>query len=126
MRNLSIKWTVSKARDSYGYNVITLHDENTKYKANGGGYDMVGTVFASWLWANYKQLIINTIKPRSQEFYGFNEYSGACYIDGACGLDCMLAIAKEIGLKVHKLYRKGELTNFIIFPDGWLSVETSV
>ncbi len=115
MKNLVIKWTISKARDSQGYNVVTLHSEYSKYRAMGGGYDMLGTVFGQWLWNNYKDRIIETIKSRKNEFYGFNELSnGTCYIDGACGLDCMLKIAKEVGLKVNRLFHKGETTNFLV------------
>lgn len=115
MKNLVVRWTVSKARDTYGYNVVTLISGKSKYRAMGGGYDMVGTVFAQWLWANYKDVVIEKIKDRKEEFYGFREYTNGEYnIDGACGLDCMVKIAKEIGLKVSKLYHKGDLTNFII------------
>lgn len=48
---LRITWTVSRARDTYGYNVVTLVDTATgkRYRASGGGYDMKGTVFGEWL-----------------------------------------------------------------------------
>jgi hypothetical protein len=49
-RTLEIKWTTSKARDSYGYDVCTLFVNAEKAaRCNGGGYDMKGTVLGTWL-----------------------------------------------------------------------------
>ncbi len=117
MKTLEIKYTVSKARDTYGYNVVTLWDGVIKYKAMGGGYDMLGTVFGEWLWVNYKALIIETIAPKEKEFYGFKSWGEdaekSYNIDGACGLDCMLRIANAIGLQVSR-YRKASTDIFTI------------
>ncbi len=47
---LEFKWTVSRGRDSYGYNICTLRVDGAKVSAcNGGGYDMKGTSFGNWL-----------------------------------------------------------------------------
>lgn len=114
MKNLVIKWTISKAQETYGWNRVTICDGDKKYNTCGGGYDMLGTVFAYWLWQNYKETIIETIKDKAQEFYGFHKGIKDYYIDGSCGLDCMIKIAKEIGLKVNRIYHKGTTTNFIV------------
>lgn len=118
MTNLELKWTISKAKDTYGYNVVTLWDRGKRYKASGGGYDMTGTVFANWLWENYSHKIISTIKDNEKDYYGFKKYvredKESYYIDGACGLDCMLRIAKAIGLEVQSIYGRRELTNFLV------------
>lgn len=118
MKHLELTWTISKARDSYGYNRLTLRDGNDKFVTCGGGYDMIGTVFAHWLWKNCKQKIINTIKPDGEPngFYGYFNRNGHQYIDGACGLDCMKRIAKEIGLEVSSIWseHKKTTTHFII------------
>ena len=118
MKTLEIKWTISKALETYGYNRVSLYDGMKKYSCLGGGYDMLGTVFAYWLWANYKEKIIEKIKPDGEPngFYGYYNRNGVQNIDGACGLDCMKAIAKEIGLEVKSLWseRKKETTHFII------------
>ena len=114
MRNLIFKWTISKARDTQGYNIVTLVDGDKKYKALGGGYDMQGTVFAHWLWANHKEEIISKLKGREKDFYGFFAMDSSYRIDGACGLDCMITIAKEIGLQVKQIYSKYQLTNIIV------------
>lgn len=52
---LHFKWTVSKGRDSYGYNICTLLvDGEKKGQCNGGGYDMQGTAFAQWLQKDFQ------------------------------------------------------------------------
>lgn len=48
---LEVKWSISRGRDTYGYNIVTLTDTTTgkRYRCMGGGYDMTGTVFGQWL-----------------------------------------------------------------------------
>lgn len=47
---LEFKWTTSRGRDTYGYNVCTLRADGRKVaRCNGGGYDMKGTCFGSFL-----------------------------------------------------------------------------
>ncbi len=118
MRTLDITWSVSRARDTYGYNVVTLRDGDKKFKANGGGYDMQGTVFGQWLWYSYADKIKAMVTPHSHEddkgMYGYfkrGEWSG---LDGACGLSSMVAIAKAIGLEVQCWYKKSDLQGIIV------------
>ena len=67
MYNLKFKWTTSKARDSYGYNVCTLLvDSEKKARCNGGGYDMKGTCFGSWIEKEFKKDLLKF----KQDFYG--------------------------------------------------------
>lgn len=117
MKSLFIKWSISKARETYGWNICTLQDNDKKYKTNGGGYDMLGTVFAQWLWSNYKDVIISKILPLKQEFYGFYDMNGKQWIDDACGFDCMKKIAEAIGLTVRCFYQKGDLNNIVILEN---------
>lgn len=116
MRNLEIRWSISRGRETFGWTICTLWEGKKRYSTNGGGYDMTGTVFAEWLWANYKDEIIAKVKPDGEEggLYGFFHRYDRYYIDGACGLDCMERIAKAIGLNVQKVYNKSRLTNFLI------------
>ena len=51
---LKLKWSISKARETEGYNICTLLDGNKRYSCNGGGYDMQGTALALWLEANFQ------------------------------------------------------------------------
>lgn len=110
-KQLQIKWTISKARDSYGYNVVTLYDHNEKFRANGGGYDMLGTVLGKWIQKNYmerlKELKPYNLDPEenyNKKNYGLFDYGHGLRMDGACGIECMIDIAKKIGLSIKKLY----------------------
>jgi hypothetical protein len=47
---LEFKWTTSRARDTYGYNVCTLYADGVKVaRCNGGGYDMEGTCLGEYV-----------------------------------------------------------------------------
>lgn len=62
--NAEIKWTVSRGRDTYGYNICTLYIRGQKVaRCNGGGYDMQGTVFGSWLAYAYADRLMK-LKPK--------------------------------------------------------------
>lgn len=135
--NLVLSWSVSRGRDSYGYNICRLDDQSLgeRFTCMGGGYDMVGSVFAQWLIANYQPELL-AIKDRAhnqfllagREFsksdgslYGmtYHEKGERVHIDGACGLDSVLHIAKAIGLEVERTYihagrRRGETTGWFI------------
>ena len=66
---LTIKWTVSRARDTYGFNVCTLTDtRGRKARCNGGGYDMTGTVVGDYLGAWYQDELL-AIKDRAASTY---------------------------------------------------------
>lgn len=55
VKNLHFKWTVSKGRDTYGYNICTLLvDGEVVGRCNGGGYDMQGTAFGEWIQNAYQ------------------------------------------------------------------------
>lgn len=119
MKTLELNWTISKARDTHGYNRVSLYDGSKKYSALGGGYDMVGTVFGKWLAANYLPKIIAKCKTSEEGgFYGLHKNATAekYWLDGACGLNCMTTIAKEIGLDVRSIWneRKKTTTHFIV------------
>lgn len=60
---LHVTFGTSRGRDTYGYTLVTLR-ENGKVKArcNGGGYDMRGTVFADWLYAEYQAQLLELAK----------------------------------------------------------------
>lgn len=59
-KQLHFKWTISRGRDTYGYNICTLLVEGEKVgKTCGGGYDMQGTVLGQWLTDHYQQQLIS-------------------------------------------------------------------
>ena len=67
MYNLKFKWTTSKARDSYGYNICTLFvNSERRTRCNGGGYDMQGTCLGDWIARQFDKKLLKFKK----DFYG--------------------------------------------------------
>ena len=114
MRILKIKWSVSRGRDTYGFHICTLYDGERAYRTKGGGYDMVGTVFGEWLLDHCSDKIE---KLDQSQFYGLGHYNGKAYLDGACGLNSMIKIARAIGLGVREYYIKGDLKKIEVFEE---------
>lgn len=76
-QTLEFRWTTSRARDSYGYNVCTLYVDGCKVAScNGGGYDMQGTCLGIWVEREYADRLrkLRPAKIRKQNqgrgFYG--------------------------------------------------------
>ena len=64
---LEFRWTTSKARDTYGYNICTLYADNVKVaRCNGGGYDMKGTCLGNFIASRYHDRLLGLTK----KFYG--------------------------------------------------------
>ena len=125
-RWLKLSWSISRGRDTYGYNICRLDDLDTgqRYRCMGGGYDMVGTVFADWLQSTHQGRLIkffaatdqSKIKPYgnpSAELLQHVDYYGMTYwpaerisLDGVCGLESMIRIAEAIGVSVDKQYNR--------------------
>lgn len=138
IKRLALSWSVSRGRDTYGYNICRLDDTSTgeRFKCMGGGYDMQGTVFGSWLEACYQDRLVE-LKDRANYFFKTGEMPrandrpdrlyGMAYIveddrislDGSCGLECMIRIAEAIGLEVERDYiakgrRRGETVGWYV------------
>jgi len=102
---LEFKWTVSHARDTYGYNICTLYVDDKKVaRCNGGGYDMEGTVLGAWMEKTYQDRL-RGLDPKN--FHGL--FPASCppiprvCLDGACGIESMIAIGEAIGLTFHRV-----------------------
>lgn len=135
---LALSWSVSRGRDTYGYNICRLDDRNTdeRFRTCGGGYDMIGTVFAQWLSANFQPELCALIESRNSELidagYSVKGYQklpglygltvrpgkikpGSIQLDGACGFSSMQAIAEAIGLEVTRSGNKrGQTIGFFV------------
>ena len=65
--NLKFKWTVSKAVNTYGYNICSLFVNGQKVSScNGGGYDMQGTCLGEWIEREFKDELLQL----KDKFYG--------------------------------------------------------
>lgn len=129
---LRLRWSISRGRDTYGYNICTVIDEQTgkRYSCNGGGYDMTGTSFGHWL-ADVRQPQLKALaaehgvstehRGQVKDFYGMYQWepNGPVSLDGACGLESIMRIAKAVGLNIQRTYveegtTRGETTGWII------------
>lgn len=124
--HLTLGWGISQARDTAGYNIRRLRDDSTgkRYRCNGGGYDMTGTVFADWLCDAYQdrlraiadqahmtygaEPVDDGPLPRTVNdngLYGMYAYvDGSVRVDGACGMSSVVRIAEAAGLSVQRVY----------------------
>ena len=111
IKTLNFKWTISKARNTYGYNICTLKDSrgNKISSTCGGGYDMKGTCLGDFINTYFYDEIR---KLNSADFYGLKHYGkkyrhlkhaskhGKSYVDGGCGFSTMESILNKIGFKL--------------------------
>lgn len=121
--HLVLSWSVSRGRDTYGCNICRLDDRETgkRYRCNGGGYDMIGTVFGDWLADVHQDKLVDHVVNLAQTdcgyaVAGYKKVDGLCgltinpngtiTLDGACGLKSMISIAEAIGLDVQREYQK--------------------
>jgi hypothetical protein len=122
IHHLKISWSTSKGRETYGYNICRLDDSLTgkRYKTCGGGYDMNGTVFADWLQDCFQSELMAlkdrayyvddghslSTPARPASFYGMYDNTrskkGNITLDGGCGLESIIKIAKAIGLEIQR------------------------
>ena len=130
--HLSLSWSTSRGADTYGYNIARLDDQNTgkRYRCMGGGYDMIGTVFADWLQDVYQSELLELVKRvpmvdagyqvtgylKNEKLYGLSVTpKGVVTLDGACGLSSMITVCDALGLDVERTgNRKGHTTGFYV------------
>lgn len=137
---LTLSWSTSRGRDTYGYNICRLDDTATgkRYRTAGGGYDMIGTVIGEWL-ADVHQERLSAIADRAGSwcdkangyqhhrnehgnpargyFYGMvrNDDTGRISLDGACGVRCMTDVAAAIGLDMQWVgNRRGQTIGYLV------------
>lgn len=138
INKLTLSWSTSKGRDTYGHNICRLDDRNNgqRFRTIGGGYDMTGTVFGQWLETYYQKELMMVSQQahsvynqqkewvtsgRADSLYGmtYRVKDGRISLDGACGIDSMIRIAEAIGLEVERDYiakgrRRGETVGWFV------------
>ena len=112
--HLALSWSISRGRNTYGYNICRLdsYDSGKRYRCMGGGYDMTGTVVAEWLVAEHQDKLQAI---HASNFYGARiQSNGGVYVDGACGIECVIRIAEACGIELQRLAnRRGHTVGFI-------------
>lgn len=112
------RWTVSRGRDTYGYNICSLWLDGSKVSScNGGGYDMQGTAFADWLQKHAQdrlrklQANFGGSTSDGKGFYGlsfwntktkkgqrrWSQHCEGATLDGSCGFNSIQTIAEKCG-----------------------------
>lgn len=127
-KSLTFKWTVSRGRETYGWNICSLYVDRVKVSSTcGGGYDMAGTVLGNWIQDTFSDRLMKTRK----KFYGMifldpkpvhdrpkhrtdlpTKHNTAIHIDGACGINCMWAILEHLGYKKQYLQIPGKNADY--------------
>lgn len=98
----SLTYSKSKAKDTYGYTVVTLNSTRGQFRSIGVGYDMVGEVFAEWLKTILSQADLKHAKESG--CHGVLHHGNRYYLDIGCGLNSMIDVAKYCGCQVDTLY----------------------
>ena len=71
MKTLKFKYTTSKGRDTYNYNICSLWVDGEKQSSTcGGGYDMKGKALGNWIARKFQ----NELLEFKEEFYGLKFY----------------------------------------------------
>lgn len=110
---LTFKRTVSRGRETDGWNICSLYiDRVKKYSCNGGGYDMKGTCLADFIKENFgdqlKKLttadctgltFYKTINKKYKRYKRFPK-DGNISLNGACGMNSIERILNKIGFKL--------------------------
>lgn len=137
IHHLVISWSISRGRDTYGYNICRLNSRASgrRYRTCGGGYDMIGTVFGDWLESEFQAELVELSKGLELELYGdgktgirvptrkaglygfFVNPNGSVTLDGGCGITSMKQIAEAIGLEVQwEGNKKGHTIGYYVAP----------
>lgn len=130
VRDLPLTVGTSRGRDTYGYTTVSLLDTATgkRYRCNGGGYDMTGTVLADWLEDVHQDALQAIADQAAYDYrtkvrndgglYGMHVGgSGRVHVDGACGMSSVERIAKAIGVRIsHRVGPRGRTLGFLATP----------
>ena len=139
--HLRFNWSVSKGRDTYGYNICSLYVDGVRAAScNGGGYDLEGTALADWMEIFFKDALMalagraraayctslpgvyvytaNSDKP--DRLYGLfltrkKDKDGAITesmkLDGDCGFSPMTAVLAALGYTIERIPQSRRIKN---------------
>jgi len=129
---LTLSWSTSKGRDTYGYNICRLDSKTARYKCMGGGYDMIGDTLGQFLQAEFQDRLqviseragsvyskeggYKSLERNTGRLYGMthNLDIGKVSLDGACGVSTMIEIAEAMNISISYIGNKrGQTTGFM-------------
>ena len=131
IKELEFKYTISRARDTYGYNICSLwiHTESGREKVArtcGGGYDMQGCCLGNWI-QEYKPFKQGLLRCKPSDFYGLTFYDekarksrkqynpgNKILIKGSRGFSCMESILYALGFYLVQIESETNVQRYII------------
>jgi hypothetical protein len=129
LRSLSVKWSISKAQDTYGYNRLTLTDNHTgsRHVQCGGGYCMTSAALADWANAHLQDRLDTITPEQAAKLYGLWHKSEVwssgriqehARIDGGIGVSSVQRILEAVGIEAEETYdrskRNPKLIGFMV------------
>ena len=125
--SLHFIWSVSRGRDTYGYNVVTLRTGFRREKIAstcGGGYDMKGTVLADFIKFHFADELkrlnaaefygLSFWNPETRKYHKFYRQGDKISLDGACGFSCIERILNKIGFSLRFIGESRNETTYTV------------
>ena len=108
---------VSRARDTYGYNMVTLTSSHGKrFRAMGGGYDMHGQVLGDYVQFNESPDRLRAVADADDTLPITITPDGKVIVLGASGLTSVMRLMRALGWEVSAIRsfdRKGRVKAII-------------
>ena len=106
---LAFTYGTSRAEATYGYGLVTLTGvvgNESKYRECGGGYCMIGSAMGQFIRDQFGEALME-LTGQCENFYGFFNRNNKVSVDGACGVDCMEKILKNLlGYEISYEYKR--------------------
>ena len=121
-RFLKYRTGISRGRETFGYAIVSLESFETgkRYRCNGGGYDMLGTVLGNWLSDRYQSEMLAYLESLGMKpgdwatsrdgakangwHYGTHiSKKGIAGIDGATGQSNVIELARRMGIIIESV-----------------------
>ena len=108
---------VSRARDTYGYNMVTLSSNaGKKFRAMGGGYDMHGQVLGEYVQFNENPDRLRAVAEADDTLPVTVTPDGKVIVLGASGEASVMRLMRALGWEVRAIRsfdRKGRVKAII-------------
>ena len=131
IKELEFKYTISRARDTYGYNICSLwiHTDDGQEKvasSYGGGYDLEGVCLANWIESNFLfEDGLKAMKPGEFHVLSFYDVKAKktrkhyhpgyiVSLTGKRGFSSMESILSALGFYLVPTERKANVQRYII------------
>lgn len=116
MKRLIFKYGTSRARDTFGWNIVTLYVDGVKIAREcGGGYDMRGSALGEWI-QDYFQSELSALN--NVDFHFRRSGSGKNIIDGAVGFETMRRILEALGWTLTYVADTKNADIYIAYPEN--------